>query len=91
MADRSHQRPETWVEAAVGGWPHPWPNVAEIAEVLSSDQWTLVGGLMNQLHTVHHGLGVVRPTNDVDIVLHIETTRGVPARAATALEMLDTD
>ena len=46
---------------------------------------------MNQLHTVHHGLGVVRPTNDVDIVLHIETTRGVPARAATALEMLDTD
>lgn len=43
---------------------------------------------MTQLHTVHHGLGVVRPTNDVDIVLHIETTRGVPTRAATALETL---
>lgn len=88
MADQSHQRPETRVEAAVGGWPHPWPNVAEIAEVLSCDQWTLVGGLMTQLHTVHHGLGLVRPTNDVDIVLHIETTCGVPTRAATALEML---
>lgn len=88
MADQSHQRPEIRVEAAVGGWPHPWPNVAEIAEALPSNQWTLIGGLMTQLHTVHRGLGVVRPTNDVDIVLHIETTRGVPARAATALETL---
>jgi hypothetical protein len=43
---------------------------------------------MTQLHTVHHGLGVVRPTNDVDIVLHIETMRGAPNRAATALESL---
>ena len=30
----------------------------------------------------------MRPTNDVDIVLHIETSRGVPAKAATALETL---
>ena len=43
---------------------------------------------MTQLHTVHRGLGVVRVTNDVDIVLHIETSRGVPARAARALESL---
>ncbi|UFU04653.1 hypothetical protein LQF12_10015 [Ruania suaedae] len=41
---------------------------------------------MTQLHTVHHGLGIVRPTNDVDIVLHIETRRGVPNAVATALE-----
>lgn len=88
MADQSRERPEIRVEAAVGGWQHPWPNVAEIAEVLPSDQWTLVGGLMTQLHTVHRGLGVVRPTNDVDIVLHIETARGVPTKAATALETL---
>jgi hypothetical protein len=88
MADQSHERPEIRVEATAGGWPHPWSNVAEIADVLPSDQWTLVGGLMTQLHTVHRGLGVVRPTNDVDILLHIETTRGVPANAATALESL---
>lgn len=88
MTDQSRKRPEIRVEAASGGWPHPWPNVAEIADVLPSDQWTLVGGLMTQLHTVHRGLGVVRPTNDVDIVLHIETARGVPAKAATALETL---
>lgn len=88
MAERLYERPEIRVEAAVGGWPHPWPNVAEIADVLPSDQWTLVGGLMTQLHTVHRGLGVVRPTNDVDILLHIETARGMPAKAATALETL---
>lgn len=56
--------------------------------MLPFDEWTLVGGLMTQLHTVHRGIGVVRPTNDVDIVLHIETRRGVPAKAAAALENL---
>ncbi|WP_245548353.1 hypothetical protein [Gordonia araii] len=43
---------------------------------------------MTQLHTIHHGLEIVRPTNDVDIVLHIETVRGTPNRVATALESL---
>lgn len=88
MAEQMQQRQTLRVDPAVGGWPHPWPNVAEIAEVLPSDQWTLVGGLMTQLHTVHRGIGVVRPTNDVDIVLHIETSRGLPAKAAAALERL---
>lgn len=55
------------VAAAPGGWPDPWPNVAEIAAVLPIDKWTLVGGLMVQIHSIHHGLGVVRPTNDVDM------------------------
>jgi hypothetical protein len=87
MADH-HERPEIRVEAPVGGWPHPWRNAAEIADVLSPVHWTLVGGLMTRLHSVHRGLGVVRPTNDVDIVLHIETARGVPTKAATALESL---
>ncbi|NDL58328.1 nucleotidyl transferase AbiEii/AbiGii toxin family protein [Phytoactinopolyspora mesophila] len=76
------------VDSAVGGWPPPWPNVAELASVLPTDRWTLVGGLMTQLHAVHHGLGVVRPTNDVDIILHIETSRGVPHATATALESI---
>ncbi len=76
------------VTTASGGWPAPWPNVAEIANVLPTDKWTLVGGLMTQLHTVHRGLGVVRPTNDIDIVLHIETSRGVPRQTAHALESI---
>lgn len=81
-------RPTIDVTAAPGGWPAPWPNVAEMASVLPTDQWTLVGGLMTQLHSVHHGLGIVRPTNDVDIVLHIETTRGVASATADALRGL---
>lgn len=71
-----------------GGWLAPWPNVAEIEAVLPHDRWTLVGGLMAQLHAVHHGIDAVRPTDDVDIVLHVETTRGLPNAAADALESL---
>lgn len=78
---RGVERPVINVAAPTGGWPDPWPNVAEIAAVLPADKWTLVGGLMTQLHSIHHGLGIVRPTNDVDIVLHIETSRNV-SRAA---------
>lgn len=76
------------VAPAPGGWPTPWPSVAELASVLPTERWTLVGGLMVQLHTIHRRLGVVRATNDVDIVLHIETSRGVPAQAARALESI---
>lgn len=86
--DNAQERPTVEVRAAPGGWPDPWPNVAELADALPADRWTLVGGLMAQLHTVHRGLGVVRPTNDVDIVLHIETSRGVPLQIAAALESL---
>ncbi|MFF0636173.1 hypothetical protein ACFYTS_27110 [Nocardia sp. NPDC004151] len=42
---------------------------------------------MTQQHTIHHGIGIVRPTNDVDIVLRIETERGIPNTSATAFEM----
>ncbi len=82
------ERPTIDIASVPGGWPVPWPSVAELAAVLPAGSWTLVGGLMTQLHTIHHGLGVVRPTNDVDIVLHIETQRGVPNKVAAALEEL---
>lgn len=81
-------RPTIDVSAAPGGWPTPWLNVAELADALPAGSWTLVGGLMTQLHTIDHGLGIVRPTNDVDIVLHIETQRRIPNAVATALEGL---
>lgn len=84
MADR----PTIDVAAPPGGWGAPWPNVAEIEGVLPHEKWTLVGGLMAQLHGIHRGLGTLRPTNDVDIVLHVETTRGVASETARALESL---
>lgn len=82
------ERPTIDVPTPSGGWGQPWPNVAEIEAVLPHDTWTLVGGLMTQLHAIHRGIDAVRPTNDVDIVLHVETTRGVAAQTASALESL---
>jgi len=65
---------ETWdVPVPPGGWGTPWPQCVELARALPSTQWTLVGGLMVQLHAAAAGLAVSRPTADVDIVLHIET------------------
>jgi hypothetical protein len=43
---------------------------------------------MVQLHGVTAGLPVVRPTNDVDILLHVETGRGRAAQVARGLEEL---
>lgn len=85
------ERPTIDITSPTGGWPDPWPNVAEIAAVLPGEKWTLVGGLMTQLHSIHRGLGIVRPTNDVDIVLHIETTRGVADETSAALRSLGYD
>ena len=81
-------RPTIDIPSPPGGWGTPWPNVAEIEAVLPHQKWTLVGGLMTQLHSIHRGIGILRPTNDVDIVLHVETTRGVAIDAAVALESL---
>ena len=44
------------VLAPPGGWAPPWPNVAEIEAVLPHEKWTLVGGLMTQLHGIHRGV-----------------------------------
>ena len=71
-----------------GGWARPWPDVAELAAAVPPDAWTLIGGLMVQLHAVAAGLPVVRPTNDVDILLHVETGRGRASEVAGALEGL---
>jgi len=43
---------------------------------------------MAQLHGVRRGVGVVRPTRDVDIVVHVETTRGIATEATRALESI---
>jgi hypothetical protein len=71
-----------------GGWARPWPDVAELAAAVPVDAWTLIGGLMVQLHGVAAGLPVVRPTNDVDVLLHVESGRGRAAEIARALEGL---
>lgn len=69
----SADRPEWTVPAPAGGWAPPWPQTAELARAIPSEQWTLVGGLMVQLHAARADLPLNRPTVDVDMVLHIET------------------
>lgn len=82
------ERPTIDAQTPPGGWPPPWPNVAEIEAILPHEKWTLVGGLMTQLHGIHRGITAVRPTLDIDMVLHIETSPGVVAEAARTLESL---
>ena len=71
-----------------GGWLRPWPDVAELAATLPATEWTLIGGLMVQLHGAVAGLPVVRPTNDVDLLLHVGAGPGRAAHVARALEDL---
>lgn len=44
-----------------------WVAVGHLASQLPG-QWTLVGGLMVQLHALEHGITDVRPTRDIDIL-----------------------
>lgn len=72
-----------------GGWTHPWPNVFELAAALPTHEWTLVGGLMVQVHALAHGVNVVRPTEDLDLLLHIELSTAVVSRADHAISGLN--
>ena len=71
-----------------GGWGKPWPQAVELIEVLPAEQWTLIGGLMVQLHMAHAGIPVHRTTVDIDMVLHLETGAITFGRAREALEQL---
>ena len=56
-----------------------------LTSVLPQGSWTLVGGLMVQLHALRAGLDPTRPTEDVDVLLHIETDRITWPSAQAAL------
>lgn len=81
-------RPAWRIPAPIGGWGPPWPQAVELVGVLPGDRWTLVGGLMIQLHAVHAGVALTRATLDVDIVLHIETGATTFGQARHELEQL---
>lgn len=79
------RRPDWYVSEPSGGFPPPWPLAVELAHLLPTASWTLVGGLMVQLHALHAGMVPQRSTVDVDIVLHIETDRITWVRTSEAL------
>jgi hypothetical protein len=49
-----------------------WETLFDLSEVDSSS-WLLVGGQMMHLLSVEHGAAVVRPTDDVDVVVDVRT------------------
>lgn len=81
----SRKRPTWQLEEPTGGFAPPWPLALELAKTMPTGSWTLVGGLMVQLHALHVGMIPQRSTTDVDIVLHIETTMSW-ARTTQALQ-----
>lgn len=81
-------RPLWKVDAPPGGWGPPWPQVVEIVQVIPHTQWTLVGGMMVQLHAAHAGMPLTRPTRDVDMILHIRTGEATFAGVRDKLERI---
>ena len=84
----SRARPLLRLDDPVGGWHRPWPQAFEIARALPPGSWTLVGGLMVQLHALLAGLQPSRPTTDVDAALHLETGSVTYADAVADLRRL---
>lgn len=63
----------------------PWPLLVELARLLPAGSWTLIGGLMVQLHALRAGIPHGRATDDVDALLHIETGATTYREAARLL------
>lgn len=79
-------RPLVTLDAAATTWHEPpWPSAVELARLLPPSSWTLVGGLMVQLHAALAGLPSSRSTVDVDSTLHLETHVVTFAQAAAIL------
>ncbi|MEN3225145.1 MULTISPECIES: nucleotidyl transferase AbiEii/AbiGii toxin family protein [Mycolicibacterium] len=87
-ASSAGERPVWTINSPPGGWPPPWPQLVEIVQAIPHTQWTLVGGLMVQLHAVYAGLALTRPTRDVDMILHIETGAATFSGVRDELERL---
>lgn len=79
-------RPHVTLDAESGTWEEPpWPSAFELARRLPPSSWTLVGGLMVNLHAALAGLPSSRSTVDVDSTLHLETHAVTFAQAAAIL------
>ncbi len=74
--------------APAGGWASPWPCAFELARVLPATRWTLIGGAMVQLHALGHDIGIVRPTDDLDVLLHVEVDPDIARDAHRSITRL---
>lgn len=55
-----------------------WNEVGNLVELLPPG-WTLVGGLMVQLHAMEHEIAVVRATRDIDVLGQARHPKALPA------------
>lgn len=69
MTGREHWQINVPATSAHG----PWALLVELAGILPPGSWTLIGGMMVQLHALRAGVPHQRATSDVDVLLHIET------------------
>lgn len=70
-------------------WPFPWSDVFELADAVPCRHWSLIGGLMVQLHCYANGVEPTRPTADVDTLAHVEIeNRGSLTELKTGLRAL---
>lgn len=68
------ERPQFSIDLRAPFWgAPPWPTVIDLALLLPTHSWTLIGGLMVALHAELAGHGPSRATTDVDATLHLET------------------
>jgi len=78
---------ERWpIDLAVIGENGPWPLLLELARTLPPKSWTLIGGMMVQLHALRAGIAHPRATTDIDALLHIETGATTYRAAAHLLQ-----
>lgn len=53
----------------------PWPRVFELARTIPAQNWMLIGGLIVQAHAMAASINAVRPTDDVDVIVRVGTSR----------------
>lgn len=68
----SSEASRTEITLTGSAWPFPWPEVFELAEAVPCKHWSLIGGLMVQLHCYASAIEPPRPTSDIDALAHIE-------------------
>lgn len=66
-----------------------WRTVIDLASNRVSETWTLVGGLMVDVHARRAGVFMPRPTEDVDVVVDYATNRSSLVDARAALHEID--
>lgn len=73
------------IDLAGEGLLPAWRTVIELCGVPGAREWTLVGGLMVDIHARRANIWMARPTDDVDVLVDIASNRSSLAEARAIL------